>query len=103
MNREEIKHLFVPVSERLPEKEQWVYCFDYYREKKLFMILPENKFKYYNITHWLDFSILTTKSKAIELAEQVAGYSYSLGFGGVTFNNSREKVLNYISENKKVL
>ena len=76
MNIEEIKHLFVPVSE---SKERELY--DLGITINGTFCIPDgylycDEGKYYDsngceFTHVLDLSLLTTKSKAIELAESV--------------------------------
>lgn len=73
-NIEKIKELFVPVTERLPEDTGFYLCLTigggitssyYLSTRKIFNI--GNSI----VTHYLDLYLLTTKAKAIELAEKV--------------------------------
>ncbi len=74
MNIELYKHLFTPVSKGLPE-EEGVYAalfIDAYKKEKvshIFYDAKSNRWMWQNVTHWLDLSILTTKERAVKLAE----------------------------------
>lgn len=74
MNIEHLKELMTPVVERLPEKKENIYWCLFTEDdgstgqclgNLLDIITPMN-----NITHYLDPSTLTTKKRALELAEK---------------------------------
>ena len=75
MNLEEIKHLFVPVSES--KERNKIYLVIDVNEKITYSEITKGwDGLFYNdtghqVTHFLDLDLLTTKSKAIELAESV--------------------------------
>jgi thermostable 8-oxoguanine DNA glycosylase len=70
MNTEEIKHLFVPVTERLPEisNENYYTISEKGNITNRFFNGKRFESAHYEgeITHWLDFCLLTTKSRAVE-------------------------------------
>jgi len=98
MDNKDYTHLFTKVEDKEPEKGEWVYCFDNYKVEQGFMILPETKFAYYNITHWLDLSQLTTKKRALELAEEAFIRGNEIGY-----TKSLTVAKDFINENKSLL
>jgi hypothetical protein len=105
---EQIKKLFTPVSDGLPEDSEWhhvVYVFDN-KEKHGFAMLDTwgtKEKRFWNIagtfigiepvvTHWLNLSKLTTKELAIELAEE--SYIEGRHNGSITY---------FIEQNKHIL
>lgn len=106
----DLEYLLVPVTERLPEigkmvvikMEMTAFLIQAYLSKhKGWCDESNKKLEQSLITHWLDLSVLTTKEKAINFAEQVAGFSFSQGNSRVAFTEGRESAIKYIEENKE--
>ncbi len=100
-------HFFTPVSDGLPSNEEWVYC-----KNSLF----SSSFCYYSdgcwyngkgqkviVTHWLNPENLTTKQRAIELAEKawVGGHKYCESDHDPSVE--RQSYNPFIAENKNIL
>ena len=108
MNIEEIKHLFVPVTERLPEQNGMYLILPHDATKPYVDYWDKNSFTafpYKHIYGWLDFSILTTKSRAVELAKksfyfansEIVDRCFNKGLSSAGIFN------NFITENKNTL
>lgn len=85
MNIEEIKHLFVPVTERPPEENGMYLILPHDATKPYVDYWDKNSFTafpYKHIYGWLDFSILTTKQRAIDFAEAAVYEEQAMGSSG---------------------
>lgn len=104
-----LKELAVPVSERLPESEgNYIVILN---EKiidieRLIVNSNGNKYwyDYLGITHWIDLDLLTTKKKAIELANEAWEDGFLTGYDGLNyppyFDKDKE---DFITENQNKL
>lgn len=97
-------HLFIPVTEALPEKCDDNYLtilkngdvnFSYFGFRNYF---SENQDLWnipIQITHWLDLSKLTTKERATALAEKAVQYGWFMESG-----EAKGTIMDFINENK---
>jgi hypothetical protein len=114
MNIEEIKHLFVPVSERKPESGAFnvVMCIVDDRYIHYCHLCPttgdwlDSDYECgYNVTDWLDLSLLTTKSRAVDFGKvcYFEGYNHCNKFHIGIPNEETDFVDNTIDKNKNTL
>ena len=104
MNIEEIKHLFVPVTERLPDKNGMYTTLSNLGELMIESYDIRHKF-FKQTEYWLDFSILTTKSRAVEFAKvcYFEGYNHCNKFHIGIPNEETDFVDNAIDKNRNQL
>lgn len=101
-NIEKYKHLFVPLSERLPEiaEENYITILDgeLYARETYFNGIRFSQASYEpKVTHWLDWDLLTTK----KLAEKLARHAYNEGrIGEKESLNASEHGNTFLSQNK---
>jgi hypothetical protein len=100
MNIENYKHLFVPVGEGLVQG-QYVTLVngEFIKIQILIVIGNSRKWAYENTTHILYLSTLTTKKKAIELAEKA--FEAGLEYDGNNDNSIGSE--QFINEHKTLL
>lgn len=115
MNIEHLKELMTPVAERLPEEAECKLCIytdgfnegiSLFRYKNNEWIIGQGEF--YDeetecpILYWLDPSTLTTKVKAIELAEKAI--NEGIGIERRLFSEDHDDYIeNFINEHKTLL
>jgi hypothetical protein len=70
MKIEEVLHLFTPISEGLPEPG-WHLIVNHNGRASMDRLNKKGKWQLTNPTHYLDLSKLTTKERAIQLANNI--------------------------------
>lgn len=95
----EFIHLFTPVTEGLPEKEIYVLYLDVNGKATIDIVIGSyTRFKH-TYTHWLDLSKLTTKDKAIQIANKI-GNDILIDRSTTRKMNCSNDISQYINENK---